>query len=1108
MVDKCLQSPPPFSIPTQHLDISIGPQSILGQTIEDQLNSKGEPPEQSLHLSTIKRTLPNAHQVMSPHGEYIYGGGERGLEQMAEEAALKGTENDDKLSEEEVQSMASGKSKSTANCTAEDWFNHLNQNVRGYNNFAGYDDDPPYYLPNDALQRKHQLGFKQSRPHKLSRIHPPGETLRGRRVGGEGTTVQSSQSIVNGLALPTEMMGTGIGGVVESTSDSNSECYRSVIDDLTIKNQKLKRRLRKLEELQAEHLQTDKVFELRIHGLSQSKRQELENLLQQFSSTLHNSPDSGPALAQSPPTTSTGSSFGPSTVVTSDSAYASNLGSGTGSLAGASTHQSLASGKSGDSRHSKGSWNATGSGRGTVPSGNSGGVNGKKVPTYISEKAKMKQVVRRLEYLFSGKRSQDQHLAPNRHQSKTVSSDFDDVVGNLEGQEGVKEKPATGLDDSPVKSPEPDSRLPQIPEQNLEYLHNLTSTSPTHEPLNIGGHWDGWVYLNLVINLAQLHTINVTVPFVKKAIASMSVKLELSPDGKMVRWKGEMEGSNLANEIDTKSESNSPPSRSSMDASSESFRGRKRSDGSHSQPDLSLIARMPVDIKMAHSMETSLTRLSTLSRSHGSGPRSSPSSQHSSGFHYKPLFAQSKNFEDDSSEPSETGYSSSSGVKSSSTPDGASGGYSGAGSRTRGRKPTVGPIIYYENGKFCTDLSAQHVNPRDESTTPEYPYERMTNEVVGAPGSENTDTIDQNSRPLLRTLAPLETLVEGQLLGGRAGGSTDEDEDDDSYATLEFSPKLESTLPDDPPLPVELEASGIGGVQPEDNFAINVQVKHYLLPKGRNAQTLNSRKLKSKLRGISHRIPQSSIDVFLRDEAGMGALPATRPRSRSSSSSPSPPHSSSSDGRDLLTHELVSARFIKLPPSSLPPASYFYFSPSSEESRSDSDCGLNSSSQSDSYPESQLNDVLTDDGRDIQTNKHTHGSRTTTNRRAAAEYMGEGSSTVSSSRMSEGGTYRKLVVRMAPFPPDSSAATAGSGCESMEEDNEEEDISENDVAEYYQRNDSDEIMRDFGLDNESLDGAEGPNRLNLKRTMNSKDSVDSIPLSPTVETEEELVEDD
>lgn len=762
-------------------------------------------------------------------------------------------------------------------------------------------------------------------------------------------------------------------------------------------------------------------------------------------------------------------------------------------MAAGSTHQSLASGKSGESRHSKGSWNATSSGRGTASSGSSGGVNGKKVPTYISEKVKMKQVVRRLEYLFTGKRSQDQHLAPNRQHSKTASSDSDDVAGNFDGQENdiIKERVVSGPDDRTAKSPELDARLPQIPEQNLEYLHNLTSTSPTHEPLVTGGSWDGWVYLNVIINLAQLHTINVTVAFVKKAIATMSVKLELSPDGKMVRWKGGMDASNLASESETKSEDNgSSPSSSQIDASSECSRGRKRSDGS----DLPSIPGIPIDIKAPHSMETSTTRLSTLSRSHDSGTTSSPSSQRSTGFHYKPIIAQAKIFDDDSSDPSETGYSSSSGMKSSSSPDGASGDYSGSGSRTRSKKPTIGPIIYYENGKFCTDLSTQEVIPREESTTPEYPYERMTNEVVGASGSENSDTSDQGPRPLLRT-PPLETLVEGQLLGGTtraANGSTDGEEDDEAYV-IEFSPKLESTLLDDPPLPVELEASGIGGVQPEDNFAINVQVKHYLLPKGRNAQTLNTRKLKSKLRGITHRIPQSSIDVFLRDEAGMGALPATRPRSRSASSSP--PRTSSSDGApspEPLRHELVSARFIRLPPSCLPPASYMYFSPSSDESRSDSDSGRNSSSQSDSYGESPANDGFIDDNQEMRS-KHSYGSRAVS-RRSMEGYMEE-SRSIASSRMSDSVASSKLIVgRGAPVPPpESSAATAGSGCESMQGVDEEDETSDGETPAYYQKNDSDEVMEDSGVDDESIEGAEDSSMRNLKRIRGSKSSVDYIP---------------
>ena len=69
-----------------------------------------------------------------------------GERQMTEEVALKSTEGDDKLSEEEVQSMASGKSKSTTKSTAEDWFNHFNTDVQEYNKFTGYDGLCPYSL--------------------------------------------------------------------------------------------------------------------------------------------------------------------------------------------------------------------------------------------------------------------------------------------------------------------------------------------------------------------------------------------------------------------------------------------------------------------------------------------------------------------------------------------------------------------------------------------------------------------------------------------------------------------------------------------------------------------------------------------------------------------------------------------------------------------------------------------------------------------------------------------------------------------------------------------------------------------------------------------------
>lgn len=93
-------------------------------------------------------------------------------------------------------------------------------------------DDPPYYLPNDSVRRKHHLGPKPYRPHKLSKLSSSGAMVRGRRVGGNGLSIETSQGLIDEFAVPTKVVDT----VVESTSDSNSDSFRGVIDDLTIKS--------------------------------------------------------------------------------------------------------------------------------------------------------------------------------------------------------------------------------------------------------------------------------------------------------------------------------------------------------------------------------------------------------------------------------------------------------------------------------------------------------------------------------------------------------------------------------------------------------------------------------------------------------------------------------------------------------------------------------------------------------------------------------------------------------------------------------------------------------------------------------------------------------
>lgn len=160
--------------------------------------------------------------------------------------------------------------------TAEDWFASLNSDVGGNPNYydsrlqcstrsgGGSDqfmlDESPYYMPNHHHKRKQQPGVRNVRP--LNQYH-------GGFSASTGTFNQ----------LPAQVQ-------PESAEESNSESFRSVIDDLTVKSmipsppahcnssnsftldQKLKRKLRKYEGLHgAANRTADRLFEVRVHDL-------------------------------------------------------------------------------------------------------------------------------------------------------------------------------------------------------------------------------------------------------------------------------------------------------------------------------------------------------------------------------------------------------------------------------------------------------------------------------------------------------------------------------------------------------------------------------------------------------------------------------------------------------------------------------------------------------------------------------------------------------------------------------------------------------------------------------------------------------------------------
>jgi hypothetical protein len=78
-----------------------------------------------------------------------------------------------------------------------------------------------------------------------------------------------------------------MGGVSANAKSSTMEEFRSVIDDLTIANKKLK----KYEKLYDDHLQDEELFEIRFHGLADHKKRELVEILRKFAVDIERGPN-------------------------------------------------------------------------------------------------------------------------------------------------------------------------------------------------------------------------------------------------------------------------------------------------------------------------------------------------------------------------------------------------------------------------------------------------------------------------------------------------------------------------------------------------------------------------------------------------------------------------------------------------------------------------------------------------------------------------------------------------------------------------------------------------------------------------------------------------
>ncbi|KNB16544.1 hypothetical protein FOXG_15104 [Fusarium oxysporum f. sp. lycopersici 4287] len=412
------------------------------------------------------------------------------------------------------------------------------------------------------------------------------------------------------------------GPITAHSSSSND--YRSVIDDLTLEIQQLKKELKRYKQPGPALLHKDKLFEIKVYGLPQKKKRELETILRDLAADHYGSPEASSsqkrkrisphnrdhiyskAGVQRSHAPSTGSSLRPA-----DSAYASM------SAGGESSRTPFYLPVLPSTKSSKGKVEDY---LRDVPDG--------LYPQHVimTDKERRSLVVRRLEQFFTGRSNSadvskmsplrpggsfimarvvaDTQVAgsssayqPPTHETEPIrearflpleqqcraweyqchlsahgsasdpEKDNVETEGNGKGLvSSTKLFPPLPLlpKQRPTRPCDLDPDRAQIPSENMNYIRHLDLLSPDILPgqqsiQDIHLDAEGWVSLNLLYNLAQLHLINVTPDFVRSAVLETSTRFQLSTDGHKIRWQGGSKDTKFSSHISIYDSQESPP---------------------------------------------------------------------------------------------------------------------------------------------------------------------------------------------------------------------------------------------------------------------------------------------------------------------------------------------------------------------------------------------------------------------------------------------------------------------------------------------------------------------------------------------------------------------
>ncbi|KAL6899020.1 frequency clock protein-like protein [Trichoderma evansii] len=536
----------------------------------------------------------------------------------------------------------------------------------------------------------------------------------------------------------------------------------------------------------------------------------------------------------------------------------------------------------------------------------------------ISEPLREARILPQEHHAGKKSRSQDIGSASNSNEDQTESG------GNGNGNGS-----GSGSNPSPPMPPPPEQRPTrpkdldpdriQIPSENMEYIRHLGLVPPELIPDppersdDVHPDAEGWVYLNLLCNMAQLHIMNVTPDFVRNAVVDLSSKFQLSPDGRKIRWRGGTDGTKFSSESSGDSSQRSPET---DDTENTKVGHRKRQKTGRSTGDSG----------------------SSGNQASKFGPLMSAPSE---SFHYKPLFVNQQSPNGQSS--IEDGTLSSFGPIESNAD--SRWGRSGSGVSTRNKRLRDGAIIYYTGAPFCTDLSG---DPGDISPTTyllssereqtESQKVRFVRPLPFRSGSGSS----MDRRPLSDADLGLGAISEMSTDDAASVPELATDSgDESSELNMEFPWSGEQQTLEVHPL----EPCGLGGIRPEDHFMVVVTTRRSKVAAHAGQHGVKRRKL-------SEEVSDSIINR-------LATMSTSSPR-------PFARRLSSQGEVSSIGIEYLSGRIRRLEPVPLPPPAIFFppFSVDSwseDEYGSDGDDELNSSEefmsrranphQSDDYPD-------------------------------------------------------------------------------------------------------------------------------------------------------------